>query len=214
LLLLGCGGSGGAVAPPASPAAFQAQVAHRYFPLIPGTTWIYEGEEDGAPREDVVRTSEERRLVLGVSCTQVEQEVSLAGLPSERTLEWYAEDRAGNVWKFGEESLHFDGVEFRRTDDSWIAGEEGARAWLALPATPRVGQRFTGGPAGGEDVLEVYSIRETIAVAAGTFKDCLLLLENPDDVEDEDIILYGDGVGVLSTRFPGGRIDLVSIERR
>ena len=215
LFFLGCGGTGGGAAlPPTSPAAFQAQVAHRYFPLIPGTTWTYEGEEDGAAREDVVRTLPEPRLVMGVSCTGVRQEVSLDGEPFEYTLEWYAEDRAGNVWKFGEESFEFDGLDFRRTEDSWIAGQDGARAWLALPAVPRVGQAFSGGPAGSEDRVEVGSVRETVAVGAGTFRDCLLLEENPDDVEDQDIILYGDGVGMISMRFAEGRIDLVSIERR
>lgn len=209
----GCGGGGAsdAFAPVLDLQSFRAGIDHRYFPLTPDREWTYEGLQDGTPRRDEVRVLAEPRVLMGVSCTGLQDDEFLDGMPFERTVEWYAEDRRGNVWKFGEESAEFDGVAFVPRADSWVAGVGGAVPWLAFPAEPRVGQTFVGGPVGGEDKFEVLSVTETVAVPLGTFANCLRLLENPDDPDDTDIILYAGGLGQVSEAFPGGRVDLVSV---
>ena len=145
LVLAACGGGSGAAPEGDSvPAQFVAEVDHAYFPLTPGAAWTLEGDEDGSVRRDEVRVGEVRRRILDVECTPLVQDVIVDGVLVETTTEWFAQDRVGNVWKFGEESLELDDGLFVRTDDSWIAGIDGARPWQAFAANPRVGDVYAG----------------------------------------------------------------------
>ena len=213
LALAACGGgSSGAPETEPVPLQFVDEVDHAYFPLTPGAAWTLEGDEDGERRRDEVRVGEERRRILGVECTPLVQDVTVDGVLVETTTEWFAQDRGGNVWKFGEESLELDddGL-FVPTDDSWIAGTDGARPWQAFAASPRVGDVYEGYQPGGVDRFRVESVTETVTVPAGTFEGCLRLLENPDDPEDADVLLYAPGVGRVSETSSSGRIDLVEL---
>ncbi|MGH7162643.1 MAG: hypothetical protein ACREID_04100 [Planctomycetota bacterium] len=213
-------GQPGTVAPPVAPPEEPAPIAeemfvtavdHTYFPLTPGTARVYEGVDEGLPRRDEVRVGAEPHVVSGIACTAVTQEVFLDGRLAELTTEWFAQDRDGNVWKFGEETLEFDGVRLAPTADSWEAGVDGARPWVALAADPKVGDVYVGYRPGGQDTLSVVSLTETATVPAGVFENCLQAVENAEDPDDADIILYAPGTGLVSETSAGGRIDLVSI---
>jgi hypothetical protein len=211
-LVPGCGGGGSGGEPPSvNPAAFVAGVDHSYFPMSPGTHWVLEGEDEGLPAREEIRVLDETRLLAGVECTGLLEEIFVGGVLVERTTEWYAQDRHGSVWKFGEETFEWDGVAFVLGDDSWEVGAGDAVPWLAFPADPHAGDTFTGYRPGGTDVFHVVSTTETATVPAGVFVDCLQLLENPDDPEDTDVILYAPGVGRVSERSTTGRLELVSM---
>jgi hypothetical protein len=209
-----CGGGGGGDAPvfPVAPEAalFVERVDHRYFPIEPGRTWVYEGEVLGRPAREDVRTLPTKRLILGVPCTGVEERTFVDGILSEQSTEWFAQDRAGNVWKFGEEALDLTSGVPVLTADSWVAGVAGGTPWRAFAAEPRARDRFAGYRPDGIDVLVVTAILAIATVPAGVFSDCLELTENPDDPEDTDIILYGSRVGRLSERTSTGYMELVS----
>jgi hypothetical protein len=191
-------------------------VEHPYFPLTPGVLRIYEGDDEGLHRMEEVRTLEQTRVIVGINCTGVMQEVFISGELVEHTTEWYAQDHAGNVWKFGEESLEpdADSRQLVATKDSWLAGVGEAEPWMAFAAAPQVGDTYLGYEADGLDEFEVLSVTDTVTVPAGTFENCLKILENPADPEDTDIILYSRGVGRVSERSSSGRIVLVSRQRR
>ena len=189
---------------------FVARVDHRYFPIEPGRIWIYEGEYLGLPAREEVRSLPERRFILGVACTGIEELTFVDGLLSERATEWFAQDRAGNVWKFGEEAFDLTTTSPVLSPDSWMAGASGGLPWRAFAANPREGDRFSGYRPDGIDVLEVSAILASVTVPAGAFGDCLELVENPDDPADTDIILYGSRVGRLSERTSTGHMELVS----
>lgn len=183
-----------------------AEIEHPYFPLRPGTQWIYEGVVDGSYRRDEVRVLEQTRVIAETVCTGVMQEVFLDGELAEVTTEWYARDSDGNVWKFGEETSEVDGV----SEESWTAGEDGFVPWIFIPAEPRVGERYVGHRPGAREVLTILSLTATASVQAGFFADCLEAAEEPDDVDDPDIILFAPGVGLVSETGHAGRIELVS----
>jgi hypothetical protein len=213
LALAACGGALGAPVDDSAvyPAYFVAGVDHRWFPIEPGRVWVYEGVDDGLPKREEVRTLDEHRLIAGVSCTAIEETGFLDDELVDRTTEWFAQDHRGNVWKFGEESFEADGGIMVRTDDSWVAGVAGARPWLAFPADPAVGARYVGYRPGGQDVHMVASTTSTADVPAGVFLGCLEIVENPDDPDDSDIILYGPGVGRVSEVNSSGYVELVSV---
>ena len=211
LPLAGCGGSDGSAA--ALP-SFVSSVDHPYFPLEHGTLRTYEGEHEGLRLQEVVRTLDETRVILGVRCTAVAEEVSVEGALHEVTTEWYAQDVEGSVWKFGEESLELEDGQLVGSEDSWIAGVDGGVQWKAFPADASVGDRFLGYTPGGQDTFEVVSLSATAAVPAGLFQNCLQIIENPEDVEDTDIILYARGVGRVSEQSSNGKIVLVTVQQR
>ena len=64
----------------------------------------------------------------------------------DQVVDYYAQDRRGNVWWFGREGV-------------WLAGEDGAQAGLAMPATPRLGDGWRA--AYDEDVVDVRMTVET-----------------------------------------------------
>lgn len=218
-LLSGCGGGGAGNDPgidlpvlPA-PASFVSGVRLPYFPMPVGTTWIFDGEELGRPRHEEVRVLEVPRVLAGIVCTGLEQTVYVDGLASEITTEWFAEDRTGNVWKLGEESLEPDGLGFVPTPDSWVVGRPGTWPFLAFPADPLLGSHWIGYVNDGFDTFVARSRTATASVPAGTFPNCLEVAENPDDPEDADIILYGNGVGRVSETSASGFVRLTEIRR-
>src|SRR4030042_6353560 len=85
------------------PANFAAEIDNPYFPLKPGTTFVYRGvTEDSIERNEVYVTHQTKKI-LGVTCMVVRDTVwdendDLV----EDTFDWYAQDKDGNVWPFGE----------------------------------------------------------------------------------------------------------------
>lgn len=192
---------------------FLPVVQHAYFPLEPGTFRIYEGDKEGLPRRDEIRVLHGYRVILDVECTQAFQQVYLDGELVEVTTEWFAQDQQGNVWKFGEASFALEEGLFVLDDDSWLAGEEGALPWLFLAADPQVGDVYVEIRPDGQDTVVVLSVSESESVPVGQFDNCLQVLENPDDPDDQDLIIYGPGVGMLSEEHDDGRIELTAFGR-
>ena len=127
------GGSGGATA------GFAPRVDNPWFPLIPGTTWVYRGVKDGKAARDVVTVLHATKTIQGVRCTSVSDRLYLAGRLEERTTDWYAQDRRGNVWYFGEATATYDERgHIESKEGSWKAGRGGAVAGKIMPAHPRI----------------------------------------------------------------------------
>src|SRR5919108_4495390 len=144
-----------------SPSRFAGGVTNPWFPLRPGTTLVYRGVKDGKPSRDVVHVTGKTRKIAGVVCTAVSDRLYVRGRLAERTTDWYAQDKAGNVWYFGEATAELD-VRGKVTsrEGSWLAGVDGAQAGLFMPAPPRVGltarqEFYKGHP---EEQLRVLSL--------------------------------------------------------
>jgi len=208
-------GDGGNYAPEVDPAQFVDRIDNPYLPLLPGASWVYESVEgDEKERIEVVVTSE-RREVMGISAVVVRDTVSVDGEVIEDTFDWYAQDRAGNVWYLGEDTTEYEDGQAVSTEGAWEAGVDGALPGIVMPAMPAVGdayrQEYYAGEA--EDMAEVVKIGRSLAVALGTYADVLTIREwtplEPDVVEDKS---YAPGVGVIleqKVRGGTGRVELV-----
>ena len=87
------------------PADFSDVVDNPFLPLLPGARWVYEERTaDGEVEEIVVEVLDERRTVMGVSTIVVHDVASVDGEVIEDTYDWFAQDSAGNVWYFGEDT--------------------------------------------------------------------------------------------------------------
>ncbi|MFH0983345.1 MAG: hypothetical protein V2A79_17640 [Planctomycetota bacterium] len=202
--------------PVIDPADFVSVIDNPYFPLTPGTTFIYEGASaQGTEHVEVVVTHTIREI-LGVTCVEVHDTVSVNGDLIEDTLDWYAQDQDGNVWYFGENAKQFAGGLIVSLAGSWTAGVDGAKPGIIMPAQPQVDdlyrQEFFLGEA--EDLAEVLSRTESVTVPFGVFANCLETKDfsplEPGAIEHK---YYASGVGQLLTVDvgTGARSELVNI---
>lgn len=124
------------------PSDFVAKVDNPWFPLAPGSKWRYRGVDEDGPFRDVMGVTHRTKTILGVSATVVHDVVLRNGKRREVTSDWYAQDRSGNVWYFGENTreLNRHGQVTSR-EGSFRAGRDGARPGVLFPGAPKVGQR-------------------------------------------------------------------------
>ncbi|MGH3037457.1 MAG: hypothetical protein ACRDMU_09780 [Gaiellaceae bacterium] len=122
VLAAACGGGGdsGATSPTATrteaaalprgsepveldPSDFVAEIDNPYWPMRPGSTWVYrETDAEGAVQRVDVTVTERTKRILGIDAVVVHDVVTQDGQLVEDTYDWYAQDRSGNVWYLGE----------------------------------------------------------------------------------------------------------------
>ena len=61
----------------------------------------YTGVRCTAPQTTIEVVTHQTKLILGITSTVVRDVASEHGKPIERTFDWYAQDRQGNVWHMG-----------------------------------------------------------------------------------------------------------------
>ena len=168
----------GRYAPSIDPANFVAVIDNRYFPLKPGTGFHYEGvAEDGTtPQTDDEIVTHQTKKIMGVDATVVRDTVSSRGKPIEKTFDWYAQDRDGNVWYMGEDTRELDHGRFVRQSDSWEGGVNGAEPGIIMPGSPKPGDAYRQEyyPAHALDQARVLGSGGPIKVRYGSYKDTLL----------------------------------------
>src|SRR5207237_5165211 len=132
------------------------------------------------------------------------------GALTEDTLDWFAQDREGNVWYFGENTAELENGLITTISGTFMAGVNGDKPGIVMKAHPAVGdfyrQEFSLGNA--EDYGETLNLTSRVVVPYGRFNNCLKSEETtplePDALEDK---YYASGVGNVLT------VDLVSGER-
>ncbi len=196
------------------PAQIGGQFAENpYFPLKRGRVWTY--QEKGGAESITVTVTNETRTILGVKCAVVRDVVTGDGTLIEDTKDYYAQDRDGNVWYFGEISLNYEEGELVDIDGSWTAGRDSAKAGLIMKARPAVGdvyrQEFSLGNA--EDLAEVLSVRGSATVPAVSCNSSCLITKESSPLEPgvSEHKYYARGVGPILTVKPdtGARVELI-----
>jgi hypothetical protein len=204
-------------ATPIEPANFVKTIDNPYFPLAPGTVFIYEGSSDGEPARTETTVTTETKSIMGVECVVVRDVDYEDGEVIEDTFDWYAQDKEGNVWYFGEESKTIEDGKVTSTEGSWRAGVDGAQPGIIMLAHPAVGMQYQQELAQGvaEDMAEVLRLGDSLTVPYGAFSDVLVTKEwsplEPGTVEEK---FYAPGVGLLREETVEGgndRLELVSV---
>lgn len=200
-----------------SPADFVREVTNPWFPLNPGSVWRYRGLKEGTKTADVVTATHRTREILGVTATVVHDVVSVKGRPEEVTDDFYAQDRHGNVWYFGEETEELNAKgKTTSTEGSFEAGVEGARPGVLIPGHPKVGlvgrQEFLKGEA--EDHFRVLDLKADVTVPFISTRKALRTREwTPLEPATVDNKYYVRGVGTvreIAVKGPVEKLELVS----
>ena len=199
------------------PATFVAGVNHPYFPLVPGTISTFRSDTDQGVETNPVEVLREHKRILGVEATVVHDQVFLDGVLIEDTLDWYAQDQAGNVWYMGEDSKSYENGVVVSTEGSWEAGVNGAEAGIIMEAQPRVGDRYRQefAPGVAEDMASVKSLDKDVTVPYGSFAHCIQTMEFSSLAPgDRGYKYYAQGVGLVLEVAPRGgheRSELISV---
>ena len=213
-------GSGGGYHPKIDPASFSATVDNPYYPLIPGVTSVYVGVKDGKGALDIVVPTARTAVIDGVATRVVEDRLFLDNALEERTSDYYAQDRCGNVWYFGEDTASLDARgKVVSTDGSFHAGANGARPGVFMQATPETGRRFRQewSPGQAEDTFKAVGLDARVAVPGGRFTRALRTEETtalePGVVDNK---LYVQGIGEVveqAVKGPPEALHLVEVIR-
>ena len=183
--------------------AAPAAVAHAnpWFPLKPGTTYVYKGIEGKRHARNVVKITHRTRLVGGVRCVVLDDRVYENGRLAERTRDYYAEDARGNVRYYGEDTAELDSHgHVTSTEGSFHAGVDGAQPGVFMQARPELGRRFRQEWYAGhaEDTFKVIGLSEPVQVPFGSFPDALRTAETtalePGVLDNK---LYVRGIGEI-----------------
>lgn len=196
---------------PIVPADFSSIVDNQWYPLAIGTSWTLEGVKDRKRAEDVFRVLPHTEEVAGVTCVIVEDDLTLNGVPIERTTSYYAQHRDGSVWFFGED-VH----ELNRAGavvglhGSWRAAVDGAVPGLTMPAAPRVGDKFSQTTA--HAFFEVLGIDVPVKVPFADYPATLQIEESdPEEPGIKARKYYAPGFGEVWDVSIGGPLEEVKL---
>jgi hypothetical protein len=219
LLVAGCGSDEpsslpqGAETVELDPDDFSAQIDNPYWPMRPGSKWVY---REGKARVEVTVTAQTKRII-GIDARVVHDVLTENGKVKEDTFDWYAQDESGNIWYLGEATKEFEDGKIS-TEGSWEAGVDGAQPGILLPGKPRAGlsyrQEYYKGQA--EDAAEVLDVDARARVPVGSFEQLLLTKEytplDPGVVEHK---FYAKGIGpILAVTVSGGSGREELVQRR
>jgi hypothetical protein len=224
LLLSACGAGGQSVGtspsaaaynPKIDPADFVAVVDNPLYPLKPGTVWEYAVNKEGATEKVVITVMRDTKKILGVTTTVVHDVVTQGGQVVENTWDWYAQDREGNVWYFGEATTKTEAGK-SSTEGSWEAGVNGAKPGFIMEAHPKVGDTYRQeyAPGVAEDAAQVLSLNESVTVGTRSFSGCVKTKDySPlklDLIENKTFCPRVGQVLVVHVKGPAEREELVA----
>ena len=211
-------GPGRSYHPRIDPADFSPHVTNRWFPLTPGKILVYTGIKDGKKALDLFAPSSRTRVIDGVRTRVVEDRGYLCNVLEERTSDYYAQDRCGNVWYFGEDTATLDRHgHVVDTEGTWHAGVDGAQPGVFMQAHPQLGRRFRQEWYQGqaEDVFKVIDHSAPVTVPYGSFRHALRTAETTalePGIVDNKYYVKGIGeVAELAVRGPREEFKLVEI---
>ena len=159
--------------PVLDPANFVSVIDNPYYPLPVGRVLVYKGIRDGVKQIDRVTVTDRTKVLEGITATTV---LDVARQPDgtliEKTTDWYAQDKQGNVWYLGEDTKAYNPDGTVDTSGSWQSGVNDGEPGIIMEAHPRVPdayrQEFLAGQA--EDTAWIVKRGGSVTVPYGTVK--------------------------------------------
>jgi hypothetical protein len=201
------------------PEDFTLEIDNPYWPMRPGSRWEFLETDTKGHRERVVTevTNRTKMTAAGIKARVIRDAATEDGKPAEITDDWYAQDKDGNLWYFGEAVNNYENGKLVDHEGSWEAGVRGAQAGIAMPANPKPGQTYRQEYSKGvaEDHGSVVTVgKERVEVPFGFFNKGVLMTRDTAPIEPkvQELKFYAPNVGpILSvhTDGAGGRAQLI-----
>jgi hypothetical protein len=187
--------------PSPDPEDFPGDATNPWFPFVVGTRWTYRWDTPTDSRTVVAEVLPGQRDIAGVGTTAVRWQVRSHGSLRTVLVRWYAVDRAGNVWWFGQRVAARGQQLDPLATLSFRAGSNGAEAGLVLSAAPREGDGYLN--AQQPDVVErrstVLSLTGTVATPTRTYHDTVVTrdLSSLDPAHSVETF-FARGIGLVA----------------
>ena len=202
--------------PVLDPANFVAVISNPYYPLPIGRTLVYEGIKDGQTQLDTVTVTNETKVIEGITATVVSDVATHSGTLLEKTFDWFAQDKQGNVWYLGEDTTAYLPNGKTDTSGSWEAGVHDAEPGIVMEANPQIPdayrQEYLAGQA--EDTAWVVQLGGTVSVPYGTLRNTLTTLEATriePGLYDQKV--YAPGIGLVVEQALSGPTEYAKLVR-
>lgn len=187
-------------------------INNKWLPLIPGKRLVYEGttvQQDGTlvPHRVEINVTDLTKVVGGVR-TVVSWDMDYSDNElAEAELAFFAQDKNGNVWHFGQYPEEYESGKFVNAP-TWIHGLKGARAGIAMQAKPQLGKPSYSQGWGPEvnwtDRGQVYKMGQKTCVPLDCYQDVLVIAETSQSESDaKQLKYYATGVGNVRVGWEG-----------
>src|ERR671920_566166 len=162
-------------------------ITNEWLPLRPGLQLTYkgsaipEGEKTRVKRRVVSTVTDLSKVIDGVRTLVIWERDYTAGKLGESEIAFFAQDKAGNVWLLGEYPEEYENGKFVDAP-TWISGQKGAHAGIAMLANPKVGspdyaQGFAPPPVEFVDRARVHKKGQKTCVPVQCYKQVLVIEE-------------------------------------
>jgi len=199
--------------PVLNPANFVHSITNPYFPLPVGRTLIYRGIRDRVTQIDTVHVTLQTRVLEGITTTAVSDVATHQGKLLEKTTDWYAQDKQGNVWYLGERTAAYSGGHVDHSG-SWLAGVHDGEPGIVMKASPQVPdayrQEFLAGQA--EDTEWIVNRGGSIKLPFKVVHNVVTSLEftvlEPKVIDKK---IYAPGLGIVKEQAVQGPQEVATL---
>jgi hypothetical protein len=197
------------------PAQFSSPVPNPYFPLKPGTVFVYRGTEGRQKLIEHLRVTHHTKRIEGVKTIVIGDVLYSNHRLNEATHDFYADDNHGTTWYFGERTATYDKHgHVTSREGSWLAGRNGGQAGIIMPADPKptdaYRQEFL--PTHAEDQAWIVANHGTVTVPFGTVNDVVRSYEwtrlEPNVVS---LKLYAPHLGIVMEKDVAGGTEFMRL---
>ena len=204
--------AGSTYEPVLDPANFVSVIDNPYYPLPVGRVLTY---KDEARATDTITVTNQTKVIEGITTTVVTQKlVARQGKTLEKTTDWFAQDKQGNVWYMGEATKAYLPGGQVDPSGSWQAGVNGGQPGMIMEANPQIPdayrQEYLKGEA--EDTAWITGRGGSLTVPYGTVHNVLTSLEHtalePDVI---DMKIYAPGLGIVMEQAVAGGQELAKL---
>jgi hypothetical protein len=198
-----------------NPADFNAPVANPYFPLKPGTVFVYRGSEGRQQLVEHLRITHDTKMIQGVQTIVISDVLHSNGRLAEATHDFYADDNGGTTWYFGEQTATYDKHgHVKSLEGSWLAGRNGGVAGVIMPANPKptdaYRQEFLAGHA--EDQAWIVADHGDVRVPYGKLKDVVRSYEwTRLEPNVDSLKLYAPHLGIVMEKDVSGGSEFMQL---
>jgi hypothetical protein len=194
--------------------AASVRIDNEWFPLRPGTQFVYEGRANRGggrlPHRVVFTVTDLTKTINGVKTVVMLDRDINEGRLAEQEITFHAQDDDGNVWNFGEYPEEYENGTFMGAPSTWLAGVRRANAGILMRDAPKVG---TSSYLQGEDPDVEFRDRARVSksgqkrcVPQKCYEDLLVIDESSplDPADGHQLKYYARGVGNVLIEPRGG----------
>ena len=191
--------------------ARSAIIDNAWYPLLAGTRWTYEGsaldQGEKVSRHLEFTVTSLTKEIAGVRTAVAYIVDTDDGVVVEKEIAFYAQDKKGNVWYFGEHPEEYDNGRFVEAP-TWIAGYADAKPGIKMRPEPSLGSPsyYQGwGPAvDWTDYARIDQVGTKTCVPLGCYENVTVIAES--SLAERGIFQvkdYARGVGELRVGWRG-----------